>query len=372
MTLNKDRILIIGGGVVGAMLAYELSQRYSQITLLDRQPPAQASTGAALGVLMGAISRKTKGRAWAMRQQSLLRYDALVDELQRQGHQVAYNRHGIVKLLFEEDDRDRWEALAQARREQGWLLHLWSQETLLTHCPTVSLDNPQAGRVTGAVYSGGDRQVHPQQLTLALLEAARAQGTQTHFEASVKSLGERHGRPYALLQSGDRHEADWIIVAAGLGSAGLTQSLPHSSAVDIRPILGQAMEISLESPLDTAAFRPVVTGNDIHIVPLGTPADIATYWVGATVEFPEDGDGTAIEAERQAMWAGAIAMCPPLASAQVLRTWWGKRPRPYGRPAPVIERLPAHPRVIVASGHYRNGVLLAPATAQRVMELMQQ
>ncbi len=363
-----NRILIIGGGIVGAMLAYELSLADYRVTLLDRQAPGQGSTGAALGVMMGAISRKMKGRAWAMRQQSLVRYEALIQELQRQGHPVDYNRDGIVKLLFRGDNRDRWEALALARQQQGWPLALWSPETLLARCPGVALENPIAGPVIGAVHSAGDRQVHPQQLTLALLEAVQRRGAETRFDAAVQTL-EEAGGPYALLQSGERYDADWIVVTAGLGSTALTGPRPEA-AVDIRPVLGQAMEVTLESPLNAHTFRPVVTGNDVHVVPLLSASDSPRCWVGATVEFPEDGDGTAIEAERQAMWAGAIALCPGLASAQVLRTWSGKRPRPYGRPAPVIERLPGYDRVIVASGHYRNGVLLAPATARRVMELL--
>lgn len=369
---QTGRILVIGGGIVGAMLAYELSQHNRQVTLLDRQPPARGSTGAALGVLMGAISRKTKGRAWRMRQQSLRRYDALVEDLQRQGQPVPYNRDGIVKLLYEGEARARWETLAEIRQAQGWRLRLWTRETLLERCPAVNLDNPQAGAVIGAVHSLDDRQVHPQQLTLALLAAARGRGVDTRFDAVVQSLGEANGRPYAALANGDRCDADWIVVTAGLGSTALVQSLPPAdpAALDIRPVLGQAMEIELDAPLAPDAFQPVITGNDIHVVSVPAPGK-PRYWVGATVEFPEDSDGTAIEAERQAMWAGAIAMCPQLAAATVLRSWSGKRPRPYGRPAPVIERLPGHSRIAVASGHYRNGVLLAPATAQQVMALLQ-
>ncbi|MEO0409696.1 MAG: FAD-dependent oxidoreductase [Cyanobacteria bacterium P01_A01_bin.135] len=360
----SQRIVIVGGGVVGAMLAYRLSA-HAQVTLLDRQLPAQGSTGAALGVLMGAISRKTKGRAWAMRQQSMASYDALIDELQQRTEQIiSYNHHGIVKLLFAEDDRDRWEALAQTRQAQGWPLALWEREELRDRCPDFALSSDRFGAVTGAVYSAGDRQVHPQQLTLALLEAARHQGAHTRFGAEVKAVGVG---PSVTLASGELIEADWVVLTAGLG----TSLLAAQETIDIRPVLGQAVEVLLPRSLGADGFYPAMTGHDIHIVPVDSASSEPRYWVGATVEFPKgEAEPVAIEAERQAMWAGAIALCPALEQATVVRHWWGKRPRPYNRPAPIIEALPGHDNVIVASGHYRNGVLLAPATAQKVTEML--
>ncbi|MGB3613132.1 MAG: FAD-dependent oxidoreductase, partial [Elainellaceae cyanobacterium] len=225
------------------------------------------------------------------------------------------------------------------------------------------------------VHSPRDRQVHPQQLTLALLDAARQQGAQMCFDAEVLSIDEKNGRACATLASEERHEADWLVLTAGLG----TTALASSATIDIRPVLGQAVEVAMASPLEPDEFRPVVTGNDIHVVQLTISQSTSEqsppesrYWVGATVEFPRDGDEAAIEAELQTMWAGAIALHPTLASATILRIWWGKRPRPFNRPAPIIERLPGYSRVIIASGHYRNGVLLAPATAQKVTELLQE
>ncbi len=66
----------------------------------------------------------------------------------------------------------------------------------------------------------------------------------------------------------------------------------------------------------------------------------------------------------------AIALCPALAEASIVRTWSGLRPRPEGRPAPIIDRLPGFSNVLLATGHYRNGVLLAPATAQMIRQMI--
>ncbi|MCY7272444.1 MAG: FAD-dependent oxidoreductase, partial [Phormidesmis sp. CAN_BIN44] len=124
---------------------------------------------------------------------------------------------------------------------------------------------------------------------------------------------------------------------------------------------GQAIHLRLDQPLGTD--QPVITGNDVHLVPLGN----CDYWVGATVEFPSDvGELAPDAASFEAVMRQAIAFCPDLAHAETIRTWYGLRPRPQGRPAPIIERLSGYQNILLATGHYRNGVLLAPATAEKV------
>jgi glycine/D-amino acid oxidase-like deaminating enzyme len=123
----------------------------------------------------------------------------------------------------------------------------------------------------------------------------------------------------------------------------------------------------LNQPLANPHFQPVITGNDVHIVPIGGN----NYWVGATVEFPHNGHEIPPNQELLTkVWHQAITFCPDLATGTIVRTWSGLRPRPENRPAPVIEKLPGFSNVILATGHYRNGVLLAPATANTIREMI--
>lgn len=357
-------IAVVGCGIVGAMIAYELSQVPGfKITVLDRQPPAQAATGAALGVLMGVISQKTRGRAWMMRQSSLQRYKTLIPELESiTGYQIPWNQQGILMLCFE-TDRLRWQSLIETRRNQGWRLELWDLEKLQAHCPQIC-----NSRVTGAVYSPDDRQVDPTALTLALVKAAQQNGVTFRFDAEVngfESCFSTLDQAQLCRQLWVAEEAltvDAVVIAAGLGSTSLTQSAQRP--IDIRPVLGQALRVHLEAPLGNSAFQPVITGEDIHIVPLGQ----GEYWVGATVEFPVAGESVAEPDRLKEVWQGAIALCPALEHATILQTWSGLRPRPSDRPAPVIERLSGYNNIFVATGHYRNGILLAPATSLAVRE----
>ncbi len=314
------RIVVIGCGIVGAAVAYELSRIPTfEITVLDQHPPAQAATGAALGVLMGVISQKTKGRAWNLRQASIRRYKTLIPELEAAGQKVSWNAQGVLKLGFADEDWGKWDSLISVRHAQGWRLERWDEKRLGDRCPQIR--HPE---VTGAIYSPEDFQVDPTALTLALVAAAEKNGVTFRFDAAV------NGFTSAQVQTaaGDV-SADWIVLSAGLGTTELTPP------IDVRPVLGQALRLRLDPPL--GEFQPAITGNDIHVVPLVN----GEYWVGATVEFPDEAGAVVAEAARlEEVLRGAIAFCPALAAGTILHTWSGLRPRPHQRPAPIIEPLP--------------------------------
>ncbi|MBD2124448.1 FAD-binding oxidoreductase [Trichocoleus sp. FACHB-262] len=361
-----SRVAVVGCGVVGAAIAYELSQIPGlTITVFDRQLPAQAATGAALGVLMGIISHKVKGKAWQLRLASMQRYETLIPELEAiAGCNIPWNRNGILKLCFAEEDLAKWQTLAETRKSQGWPLEILDAAQLPNQYPYLNPDS-----ISAAIYSPRDRQVDPVALTRALVTAAERNGVTFHFNAAVETVtcspGSNNSQICAQLQTtAGNFEIDWLVVAAGLGSTPLTAALQQS--IEIRPVLGQALHLQLDQPLGILEKQPVITGDDVHIVPLGSNQ----YWVGATVEFAAAEEIVADEAQLQTVLEQAIAFCPALAKATVLKTWSGLRPRPEGRPAPIIGPLPGYSNVLLATGHYRNGVLLAPATAQMIRQLI--
>jgi glycine/D-amino acid oxidase-like deaminating enzyme len=366
-----SKVVIIGCGVVGAAIAYELSLVPGlSVTVLDKQPPAQGATGAALGVLMGIISHKIKGKAWQLRQASMQRYESLIPELEAiTGRQIPYNRQGILLLVpsFLPENAATladWEKLVEIRQSQGWQLQIWQVDQIRSKCPQLNLE-----QITAAIYSPQDRQVDPATLTLALVEAAQRNGVTFQFGVTVDgvkstpSAGTNLGICAQIQTTLGPIEVDWLVIAAGLGSTPLTASL--AQPIEIKPVLGQALHLHLKNPLGNLDFQPAITKDDIHIVPLGQ----GEYWVGATVEFPtEQGDILTDPARLEEVIQKAIALCPALAEAAIIRVWSGLRPRPENRPAPVIGLLPGYRNVLLATGHYRNGILLAPATAIAIRE----
>jgi len=356
------QVTIVGCGVVGATIAYELSKISDlKITVVDAQPtPVQpdltecpSATGAALGVLMGAISQKEKGRNLRMRLYGIQYYNEVIPVLEAlTGRVIPFNRQGILMLQFDDDDLSVWNRLIDVRQRQNLTLELWDQDRLKSEFSFLD-------RATAAIYSPHDRQVDPVALTQALIEGAKLQGVDFQFGTKVL---ERRGNQIQTSQG--ILESDSLIISAGIGSSAI------ESSIDIRPVLGQAIHIRLPKPLSEHEARckprplPVITGNDVHLVSIGA----LDYWIGATVEFPTEA-GEVLPPD-QAMFDDvmrqAIEFCPSLKDAEPIRTWYGLRPRPHGRPAPIIEELESN--VLLATGHYRNGVLLAPATAEQVKE----
>ncbi|TAF96778.1 MAG: FAD-binding oxidoreductase, partial [Oscillatoriales cyanobacterium] len=256
------RIAIIGCGIVGASIAFELSKFPElKVTVFDKQPPVQGSTGAALGVLMGVISHKTKGRNWHLRETSLQRYETLIPELEAAtGRKIPFNKQGILLLCSEGEDLSKWEKLAATRKSQGWKLELWEVEQVREFCPHLDLNH----NIIAGIYSPQDRQVDPTTLTLALVDAAKLNGVNFQFGVEVQGIKsgqdacsttnslscgtgilpvtENSTNPTInLISCGTgilpvTEKFDRLIVSAGLGTAAVTASL--NQLVDIRPVLG--------------------------------------------------------------------------------------------------------------------------------------
>ncbi|MGI0482834.1 NAD(P)/FAD-dependent oxidoreductase [Geminocystis sp. CENA526] len=357
-----SKVIIIGSGIVGSTIAYELSQySHLDITLIDEKNPGTGATGAALGILMGIISHKTKGRAWRLREGSLKRYDTLIPELEAlTGLQIPYNKQGIVKLLFPDDDLSKGQNLAQVRSNQGYNLFVWSVDELKNRCPEINVNG-----LLGAVYSPFDRQINPTFLTKALVKGASLKGVNCIFGEKVVSLATEGKNCYEVKLETRSIKADWVILATGLGTSPLIQSL--GSNISVKPVLGQALLLKHPTWQIKDNFSPVITGNDIHIVPMANDE----LWLGATVEFPDNQEQILPDEELlKNLQQSAIEFCPSLATAPIMLSWTGKRPRPEGKSAPIIEKLENYDNIILATGHYRNGILLAPATASSVVELI--
>lgn len=365
------RIGIIGCGVVGAAIAFELSQLHD-VTVWDMRSQHQwGATGAALGVLGAALSLKLKGKHLQLRLDSLKLFETLIPKLEAlTGVPMPHNRQGILQLCFDEQELHRWFKTQDVRAKQGFQLEIWNRDQLLQahpHLQSAHLADTEQP-VVGAIYSPQDRQIDPVAFTQVLIKAAQINGAEIRYQTPVNhfrtsGLDPSQQVTHVCTDTAD-HPVDWLIVSAGLGSMPLTTTLKQT--VPIYPVLGQALH--LQRPQTLSRSMPVVNGNQIHIVPT-SPTEI---WVGATVEFPaEIGADIAPDPDQlQALHRQAIALDASLAEATVLRTWSGLRPRPHERPAPIIETLPGYSNIVLASGHYRNGVLLAPITAQKVRQLL--
>lgn len=314
------KVLVIGCGIIGSAIAFHLGNLGLEVEVWEAQnQPGLGATGAALGILMAVSSGKTKGRAAQLRLESLKLYDQWLPQL---GSCVLLHR-GIFCLPA---DREFWQSLAQARHAQGYVLE------------------PSSLGGWEGFFSPADRVVHPRNLLLSLISKASESGVKFHW-----------GRQ---LAKGEKPQADRVVICAGLGSDIL-------AALPLQPVGGQGIKVYLpHNSLNLPPVHIVDEEGDFNIVPLGE----GIYWIGATVEF----DPRVLPRAENVSYLlqRTVKYFPDFQSSVVLDSWANYRPRPIGRSAPVIEFLPEPRGWIVASGHYRNGILLAPITAQIVGEMI--
>ena len=305
-------------------------------------------TSASLGVLMGHVFRRTSGRGWRLRRRSMQLWPRWVEALQDYGTCLTLQT-GLLQIAADRDAAARMGALAEQRTDLG--LELQPSEQIRTIWPTA---------LHGALHSKADGRVDPLQLQIALRRALLQEGVQP-LATRVEKL-ERNGSRWRVHHAkGDSTCHDSVVICSGLSAGVLLEPLGHS--LPISPVLGQALTLQLkEGPTTWMNWPAVLVDQSFNLIPDGP----GRLLLGATVE-----PGTEAADNPLALMRTLNDSAPEwLRSASVIEHWSGLRARPVDRPAPLLDVL--EPGLIVASGHYRNGVLLAPATAEWVSTALQE
>jgi D-amino-acid oxidase len=351
---------VIGAGVVGLSVAWLLVERGHRVMLIDPalregQPP-DAGSSAALGLLMAQVFRRSSGRGWRLRQQSLALWQAWRTLLNQRGEPIPF-RPGLLQLAGNAEEWSAQQCLAQQRQQQGLPLQLLDAAALRALQPSLP------SSAAGGLLSPLDGQIDPQPAMRALLNDARRQGLLT-LESNALTIerGSPEGQDrWCIETTAGPHHSRWLVIAAGLMSPALLGPLGHQRPQS--PVLGQALELQLPAGCDASRWPGSCSWKGINLVP--RPG--GRLWLGATVE-PNVTSGSAAALASLRDLGGEAP--PWLQEAEVLRQWQGLRARPDDRPAPLIEAL--EPGLLLTSGHYRNGVLLAPASAAWVAEQVEQ
>ena len=333
-------------------MAWLLQRQGHQVTLVDPHPGGPQGEGAgstaALGLVMAQVYRRSSGRGWRLRQQSLQLWQTWRSELQARGHSLPW-RAGLLQLARTEQELEAQARLVAERQARGWPLRLLSREELQALQPAM----PEAA--LGGLLSEQDGQLDPLPAMAALRADGLQRGLQERADKALRLERIPTGTlPWRLhLAGGDALDLQWLVVCAGLSSPALLEPLGHHRPQT--PVLGQALELQLSADsADATGWPGSISWNGVNLVP--RPG--RRLWLGATLE-PGAGPAAGEALEQLRHLDGQAPAW--LRQAEVIRHWQGLRARPDGRPAPLLERL--EPGLLLASGHYRNGVLLAPASA---------
>jgi len=352
-------VLVVGAGLVGRATAWHLQQCGHGVLLLDpglegRADPTSGSW-AALGVLMAQVFHRSSGRAWRLRQRSLELWHQWRQQLASRGWPIPW-KPGLLLLASHAAELERQQHLVAERRQLGFDLELCWPEQLQELAPAVP------GAALGGLFSPADGLLDPGPAMDALLGDGLEQGLRTCCQRAARLVRSSPGWQ-VHTEGGTVLEADAVVLCAGVALTALLQPLGHQLAME--PVLGQALELQLtdcEPWSGPSAWPGAVVWQGLNLVPRSE----GRLWLGATLEPGDQADPTALAELRQLNGAAPAW----LQRARELRRWQGHRPHPIGRPAPVLEQL--EPGLLVATGHYRNGVLLAPATAEWVAQQLKQ
>ncbi len=342
-------VLIIGAGIIGAASAWRLGQAGLGVKVLDRAAPGGEASQAALGVLTFHGRPDTMPKPLRLLAQvSRDFYPAVIEELQETvGEQVYFRQEGQLILAMNDDDLASLRETLRVNREDGVELEQASIEELLMLEPNL---NP---KIAGGLYSPNDAWVDNTALTQALVRAAQQVGA-TFEQAEVTSVESRGGRVVGVHAGETLYEADWVVLSAGAWS-GQIEGVP---GVPVRPRRGQAYSV------EGSYFKRVIPSPRAYIFPKG---DTQTM-LGATVE-DVGFDATNTPDGLGSISRGAFEISPMLETSTFAGAWAGLRP---GTPddLPIIGASPELPNLVIATGHFRNGILLAPVTADLVRQIV--
>lgn len=345
----QTEIAIVGGGVIGLALAWRLAERGRTVTVVERDRLGRGASYAAAGMLAPAAEIQfEEADLYRLGRESLRRWPAFARDLEAASDLgVDYRTEGTLVVA---NDRDAAEALRRLYRFQQ--THDVPVEWL-TGDEAREIEPLLAPRLAAAVYSPEDHQVDNRRVLSALRGAAERAGVTLREGTAVRTVEPDAGRPAAITESGERIEAAVIVLAAGAWVRSIAGIEP---APPVRPVKGQMLSLQVERPFE---LRHVVRGPDAYLAPKSDGRLV----VGATSE--ERGFDTAVTAGGlYRLLEGAVEVVPGVEELEVVETWAGLRPASRDH-APLLGDSGA-PGVVLATGHYRHGILLTPVTADEL------
>jgi glycine oxidase len=351
---SSSDVLVVGGGIIGLVTAWRAAQRGLRTALADPAPGGGAAQVAA--GMLAAVTELHYGEETllALNVASAARYPAFAAELEEaSGLGIGYRACGTLAVALDTDDRAHLRELHALQQRCG-LESEW-----LTGRECRRLEPMLAPGVRGGLRVDGDHQVDPRRLAAALVVACERAGVVFHHDR-VRRLSLAGGRAAgAVLADGTELAADQVVVAAGSLSGKLAD-------IPVRPVKGQVLRLTVPAayaPFLSRTVRAVVRGSHVYLV----PRENGELVVGATSE--ELGWDTTVTAGGvYELLRDAHELVPGITELPLTETRAGLRP---GSPdnAPLLGPTEV-PGLHLATGHFRNGVLLTPVTGDVMADLL--
>src|SRR5881296_1348908 len=347
--MKKFDAAIAGGGVIGSAIALELARAGLRVAVFDRQQPGQEASWASAGILSPAPENPGMVTIVPLGKASLSLYPefiAGVEEISGMG--TGFHAKGTLEALFLHDTKAELSTIIALHHGLGLRAEPLRAEDARELEPALSEE------VEAAVLRPEEASVDNRALMAAILEAAQHSGAQIFSGNGAKAIWREKNHCAGLVLQNEKVEAQWTIIAAGCFSAAIEGIARYAP---VRPAKGQMAALRA----DELRIERVLWSEKIYLVPRNDGRIVA----GATVEYAGfDKRTTAGGIEK--ILSAAIELAPGLANARIEETWAGLRPDSPDH-LPILG--PANLEgLLMATGHFRSGILFTPITARLIRE----
>jgi len=350
-------VVVVGGGLIGGSIALELASRNVQVALIDAQQPGREASWAAAGMLSPGPDSPQALPLVPLAKESFRLYPDFVRAIENEsGMSVAFALSGTLEIFSEPDGATCRDKLLAEYAALDLSAESISTDAARNLEPAL---NPESRAIA---WLPNEATVDPRLLTAATLKGAKKRGVEILSNQPVSALLADASRCVGLVAGGQRISAKHVVLAAGsfcsrIGGSSSGTSIDVSRYAPTQPVRGQML--ALRSP--KVQIKKVLRSDHGYIVPRADGRIIA----GSTLENIGFVKETTQEGLRK-IFGAAVALAPELADAEIVETWAGLRP---GTPdqLPIIGPTDI-PGLLIATGHYRNGILLAPVTAKLICD----
>lgn len=356
MTIKE--IAVIGGGIIGRSTAFKLANLGHHVTIIDQDLKQKSCEGtsrtgskASLGVLMGNTFHRSTGRSWKLRRRSMELWPEWITELSK-SNMFLELKTPLIKIAKDKIELEKMKILINERSHLG--LKLFDKKSK-------EFQNINEFNINhGGLISSNDGRLNP----LILLDCLKKQLNnlqvkEVHQKASSlhRISNSKNIKWKIILDDKQILKTDYVIICSSLGTQSLIKEIGY--AVPMEAILGQAIQVKLKTKnINTANWPGVLIINGINLI----PAKNNELILGATLE------PGLIPSQTEILKIKNLGGSAPswIQTAVIKNLWHGIRARPLNQAAPILKKL--EPGLILNTGHYRNGVLLAPACAEWISE----
>ncbi len=343
---QNAHIVIIGSGIIGKFNALELSELGFQITIVD-PTQLQNSSNAALGLLIGHMYQKRRGRSWDLRKQSIELWPKWISFLQKFNYKLNIEKP-LIQLTTNEEKYKKLEKFIYENNDQN--LQILERDSIFINNINKAF---QTKNIKGMI-SFKDGRINALSL-LQTLDKYLKHKKVKYLQGEIIKIRKSNNQWISTTKNNENVKSDMVILCNSLKAIDLIDSQSHN--IKLKPVLGQAMEIEInDEEVDLLSLPKQFNINGKNIIPKSKNRLI----IGSTDEYSTKPENNTFEnltsfLDKKPNW---------LVNGKISKKWYGIRSRPDGEPSPIMKKL--DDGLIMCTGFYKNGILLAPACSKWV------